>query len=350
MDLREIDQDELRRLDRLGGADRWVLSVYLGIDPPHAPDAHERQAELEARLTDAERRLRGEGVADAEPALEACLSRVREELGDVPPPDHTVRGVAVFCEDSGELRAFWIRRPPEYEAAAAFGRAPAVEPLMEALPGPRWAVGLVSRKHGRIFVGTDLALVEVGEVDDDVHRRHSKGGWAQARFQRGVEKETEDHVARVCDRLFALHGHRPVDRLAIGGPAEILPLVEAELHPYLRERLAGQVEIDVEHPAADRVLERIRPLIDEERARREREAIDRVREGLGTGSRSVAGLDAVLAALDEKRVGTLLVARGSFDGEFERAVEAARAQSAEIVVIEGEALDSLGEIAALLRF
>ena len=115
--------------------------------------------------------------------------------------------------------------------------------------------------------------------------------------------------ASACSRCTA---SRPVDRLVVGGPAEIWPLVDAKLHPYLRERLAGHVEIDVQHSSAEQVLEHVRSLMDEERARREREAIGRVMEGLGTGNKSVAGPDDVLAALDDRRVATLLDRQGLF--------------------------------------
>jgi peptide chain release factor subunit 1 len=351
MELHEASQEELRRLSRMGGAGRRVLSVYLRVDPPRASGPHVRRLELGARLSEAERRLRHEGgEAAAETALDSCLGRVRRELEDAPLPDHTTQAVAVFCEDSGELRAYALRHPPDFAVAAAFREAATVEPLVEALPGPRWAVALVSRKHGRIFAGTEAALAEVSDVDDEVHRWHAQGGWSQARFQRGIEKEARDHVGRVCERLFALHRSRPVDRLVVGGPAEIWPLIDARLHPYLRERLAGHAEIDVERSTPEQVLEHVGALMAEERARREREAIGQVMEGLGTGSRSVAGPDDVRAALDDRRVATLLVSKGSTEDRLERAVEDALAQSAEIVVVESEALDSLGEIAALLRY
>ncbi len=351
MELRDISQEELRRLARLGGAGRFVLSVYLSIDPPHAPDAHPRRTELGSRLNEAGRELRQRGIDGerAEEALEACLGRVRREL-EALPPDHTAQAVAVFCENSGELRAYWLRRRPDFAVAAAFSERPALEPLAEALPGPRWAVALVSRKHGRIFTGTEVALAEVSDVDDEVHRRHSQGGWSQARYQRGIEKEEKDHIGHVCQRLFALHRSRPIDRLAIGGPAEIWPLVDAELHPYLRERLAGHIEVDVDRPSAEQVLEHTGAVMAKDRARREHEAIGRVMEGLGTGDRSVAGPDEVLAALDDRRVATLLVSKGATEDRFEQAVENALAQSAEIVIVESEALDSLGNVAALLRY
>lgn len=352
MEPREVNREELRRLARMGGDGRRVLSVYLSIDPPHGPGLQLRRTELGSRLTEAERELRQHGVdgTQAEEALGSCLHRVRRELEDAPPPDHAVHAVAVFCEDAGELRAYWLRRPLDFGVAAAFREGPAVEPLVEALPGPRWAVALVSRRHGRIFAGTEVGLAEVSDVDDEVHRWHAQGGWSQARFQRGIEKEEKDHVTRVCDRLFALHRSRPIDRLVVGGPAELWPLVDAKLHPYLRERLAGHAEVDVEHSSAEQVLEHVHAVMAEERARREDEAIDRVMAGLGTGNKSVAGPDDVLAALDDRRVATLLISKGAPDDRFEQAVEAAQAQAAEIVVIESEALDSLGKIAALLRY
>lgn len=352
MELREVNQEELRLLARMSGAGRRVLSIYLSVDPPRASGPHVRQIELGSRLNEAEHRLRRHGIdgPQAEEALAACLDRVRQELENAPLPDHTVQAAAIFCEESGELRAYGLRRPPDFSVAAAFSERSALEPLVEALPGPRWAVVLVSRKHGRIFAGTEVALAEVSGVDDEVHRRHSQGGWSQARFQRGIEKEEKDHVGHVCERLFALHRSRPIDRLVVGGPAEIWPLVDAELHPYLRERLAGHVEVDVGHSSTEQVLEHVGDLMGEERARREREAIGHVMEGLGTGNKSVAGPDDVLAALDDRRVATLLVSKGSTEDRFEQAVGDALAQSAEIVVVESEALDSLGRIAALLRY
>jgi peptide chain release factor subunit 1 len=352
MELREASQEEMRRLAELGGADHLVLSAYLAIDPLQVPTAELRRGELGLRLDEAERQLREHGVdgPQAEEALGCCLSRVHRELDDAPPPGHDIQGVAVFCAHGGELRAYWLRREPGFTVAAAFGARPAIEPLVAALQGLRWAVALVSRKHGRIFTGSDLGLAEVSDIDDEVHRWHAQGGWSQSRYQRGIEKEEKDHVGRVCERLFALHRRRPVDRLIVGGPREIWPLVDAELHPYLGERLAGHVEVDVQRSSADQVLEHVKAVMDEERARCEREAVAQVMEGLGTGSKSVAGPDDVLAALEGDRVGTLLISKNAPAGRFEPAVEAAQRQSAEVVIVEGEGLDSLGKIAALLRY
>lgn len=351
MELLEVDQEALGRLNKMGGGDGRVLSIYLSLDPPQVPSPRARRVQLDSRLSEAEHQLKQE-VGDGQGAreLRACLDRVRDHLNNAVVTDHSVRAVALFCESSGELRAFGLRHPPDFVVAAAFRERPAIEPLVEALPGPSWGVALVSRKHGRLFRGLDDALTEVGDVDDDVHRQHSQGGWSQARFQRGINKELTDHVERVCDLLFAMHRRRPFDHLVVAGPAEMWPVVDAKLHPFLRERLAGHVAINVEHCSAEEVLEHVRGLMAKERERREREAIEHLQEGLGTGDEAVAGLTEVLSALNDRRVATLLVGRGPFDKQFEGTVEAAVAQSAEVLVIENGALERFGDIAALLRY
>jgi peptide chain release factor subunit 1 len=121
------------------------------------------------------------------------------------------------------------------------------------------------------------------------------------------------------------------------------------------------------------------PLEEDER-RRERAALDRLGEGLGGANRAEAGLDAVLGALNERRVGVLLYEDGfaapgvscpscgwlgvdtpscPLDGTatdrrdniVEEAVEAAVLQAAEPVAVRHhDDLRPHGSIAAMLRF
>ena len=118
--------------------------------------------------------------------------------------------------------------------------------------------------------------------------------------------------------------------------------------------------------------------------KREREALDRVQEGLSKGARAAAGLEDVLAALNERRVETLLLEPGyeaagctcpqcgwvgPVDGGScpadgtpvdcrnnvtESAVELAVVQNADVFVLRDDdhqrELQSHGQIAAVLRF
>lgn len=348
-ELLDANQEAVRRLADFGDGSP-VLSAYISLAGPEVRTPETLRLEIDSRLDEVERRLRATAEGSEAPELGACLEQAHRALENAPLDDHGLTALAVFCTPGSEPLLYGIRRPVEFTVATAFRPRPAIEPLLESLEGDSWAVALVSRKHGRIFRGNEAALIEVGDVDDDVHRWHSQGGWSQARYQRGVEKETRDHVDRVCELLFALHERRPIDHLAIGGPEEIWPLVEQRLHPYLRERLAGQLTIDVETATPELVLGRLAPLAEERRRAVERGAIEKLEAGLGTGDEAVAGMTEVLAALGDRRVGTLLITAGDPSVQVERAVEEAVAQSAEVLALEDDAMAAFGGIAALLRF
>ena len=61
---------------------------------------------------------------------------------------------------------------------------------------------------------------------------------------------------------------------------------ESKLHGYLAERLAGRIDVDVEHSSADQVLEAVQPLFDELEEEREAEALERLARPAGRRSGS----------------------------------------------------------------
>src|SRR3954470_2691819 len=167
----------------------------------------------------------------------------------------------------------------------------------------------------------------------------------------------------------------------VGGPQETITDFEGTLHPYLRERLAGRIDIDVENTSPEDVrrtaAERIAP-----RARQAHEqALERLAELFGSNGRAASGLADVLAAVHEQRVEVLLVDRGFTapgvccpqcgflggegfrecpadgtaverrDDVVEAAIERAITQSAAVHVLRDRPeLASHGHIAAILRF
>ena len=90
------------------------------------------------------------------------------------------------------------------------------------------------------------ACARWSSIVDDVHRWHDQGGWSQSRYQRGIQKETKDHLKHAGDELFKLFKRGLVQRLIIGTPEEMRGEVEHTLHSYLRERIAGWLDIDVQ--------------------------------------------------------------------------------------------------------
>jgi peptide subunit release factor 1 (eRF1) len=240
----------------------------------------------------------------------------------------------------------------------------------------RWCVLLVNRRNARFFVGDGTGFEETDRVEDDVHSQHDQGGWSQARYQRSVEKEKDDHLVRVADVAFSAYKQRGFDRLLVGAPDELVNELEHRLHPYLRERIAGRLHLDIDDSSVNDVKAAAAEAIEDWSRRCEREALDRLAEGVGRGGRGAAGLSDVLGALNEARVEVLLVADGfraegfrdpatgmlsaepGGDGErepcadiVEPAIEKAIEQSAKVIKVRHhEDLGPLGGIGAVLRY
>jgi len=296
---------------------------------------------------------------------------VREALsGDVAADG--ARAVAVFaCQPAGLLEVVSLRHP--LDSRVVLDRTAYVEPLVHEGAAERWCVLLANSRVARLFTGDGEKLVETDRIEDDVHSRHEKGGWSQGNYQRSVDKDKLDHLQHTADVAFELYKRQGFDRLLVGAPEELMPELEGRLHSYLRERLAGRLSCDVEHSSVEEVRACAGEPIAEHARRTEREALDRLTEGVGRGERGVGGLPRVLDALNEARVETLLIDRGFSVSGFqddagllyaaalpggqpvedvvEKAIEKAIEQSANVLGVRyHDDLGPLGKIGAILRY
>ena len=172
-----------------------------------------------------------------------------------------------------------LRLPRPLPNRVAIRRSPLIAPLARLERRGRWCVALVNRRDARIFRGSPDGLQRVEQIHDLVFGQHDQGGWSQARYQRGIEKEKDDHLRHTADALMEQFKRRPFERLIVGGPREVVADFESKLHGYLAERLAGRIDVDVEHSNADQVLEATRPRFEELEEQRESEALERLAEG-----------------------------------------------------------------------
>jgi peptide subunit release factor 1 (eRF1) len=376
MQVSAPDRDQLRRLAELRLDRPVVLSLYLNLDPSQFATPPARATSVRSLIDEAERRLREPGGLTHEDrvALQASLERATAFLQNDLPSDGA-HGLALFASEENDLfEALKLPRPVPNRVA--IGHSPLVGPLARLARRERWCVTLVNRRDARIFRGSPDGLREVQQIHDDVSGQHDQGGWSQARYQRGIEKEKDDHLKVTCDALLRHVKRQPFQRLIVGGPREVVTDFEAKLHHYLKDRLAGRIEVDVEHSNADQVLEAARPLIEKLEHAREREVLERL------GERGAAGLEDVLPPLNERRVEVLILdeqfggvtgvqclecgwlglegercpADGSklteLDDLTEAMIELSVQQSADLLAVRHEraALEAHGGAAALLRF
>jgi peptide chain release factor subunit 1 len=373
------DGDELRRLVEVRLDRPVVLSLYLNLDPADFATPPARATAVRSLLDDADRRVRDlrDLPHDDKMDLRASLERASEVLEGALPTEGA-QGLAVFSAQAAGLFET-LKLPRPVPNRVAIRRSPLIAPLARLANRERWCVALVSRRDARIFRGSQDGLREIEQIHDLVFGQHDRGGLSQARYQRGIEKEKDDHLKHTADALMKHFKRRPFERLIVGGPREVAVDFESKLHGYLTERLAGRIEVDVDSSSPEQVLAAAQPCFEELEEQREGEALER----LGEGGRAAVGLEEVLRALNERRVETLVIderfsAPGttcpvdgwlgppgetvcpldgtqleSVDDLAEAAVELTIQQSAEILPVrrKGDELEQrAGGIAALLRF
>ena len=373
------DRADLRRFAQIRLDRPVVLSLYLNLDPTEFATPPARATAVRSLLDEADRRVRDLNELPHYDRMElrANLKRASEVLeGEL--PTEGAHALAIFSAESADLFET-LKLPRPLPNRVAIRRSPLIAPLARLARRERWCVALVNRRDARIFRGSPDGLFEIERIHDLVFGQHDQGGWSQARFQRGIEKEKDDHLKHTAEALMKHFKRRPFERLIVGGPREVAADFESKLHGYLSERLAGRIDVDVEHSSADQVLEAVQPLFDELEEEREAEAFERI----GEAGRAAIGLEEVLRALNERRVETLVAdeqlsvpgtccpACGwlgpagesscpvdetqleALEDLTEEAVELTIQQSADILAVRrrrDELAERAGGVAALLRF
>src|SRR5919202_1312572 len=251
MQINELRDDRLRELTRIRPDGARVLSIFVNLDPGEFAAPPARATEISSGIDEARRRIRDSSDLshDGRKALDEDVERADAYLRDLSPKG--AHGLALFACGPADLFEA-IRLPRPVPTRAVVDDSPFIEPLVELLGASgNWMVALVNRQVGRMLRGDRDQLDELPVVEDEVHGQHSQGGWSQARYQRSVDEDVQDHLKNVADALFVHFKRRSFDRLLLGGPQETLAEFEGKLHQYLKERLAGRIDIDVENTSVD---------------------------------------------------------------------------------------------------
>ncbi|HEU4973803.1 MAG TPA: Vms1/Ankzf1 family peptidyl-tRNA hydrolase [Baekduia sp.] len=306
----DITTDRLRELAETRTTYGKVLSVFINLDPRSFAAPPARATEISSVIDEASRMIRDHAALTHEEraALERDVERVRDRLRNGTDTKGAL-GLAIFASEAAELfEVLKLPRPVEHKVAVS--DAPCVEPLARIGAGELWWLVLVDRRRARLLAGTVDGLVELWRQDDETKGQHDQGGWSQARYQRSVDKEAEDHLRAVDAELQRrLRGLR-IAGILLGGPSETTSQLEGMLHADVSRCVQGRFDVDVWNTSADEVRDAARAVLDELTARRDQELLERIDEGLGTNGRAAKGLGDVLRAVHERRIDTLVVQEG----------------------------------------
>jgi peptide chain release factor subunit 1 len=376
-----ISEDRIRALAGHRGS-CVVTSCYLDVDGRR----HLRHADYETQLEHLVREARDKAVGfgpQAVRSVAADLDHITSWVRGGFDRSH-VRGLAFFaCSADGFFEV--VESPLPVSNDIVINHTPHVRPLEAILQAyERFAVLLVDRQRARLFRFEVGELTEHTEVFDAVPRSadqagHPAQGSRASHVQRHSDEIAHRHLKHAAEVTFSELQQRPVDHVILGGPNEVVAVLEGLLHPWVRDRVADRLVIPVTAGPGE---VRIAALAVEAALTRRSEAalVEQLRNAIGTGGGGVAGLEATLAALVERRVDLLLVSDGYategwrcrscrylgprgrkcpvcansmdlVDDVVEEAVEEALANKCRVQIVRENAdLDVLGRIGAVLRF
>jgi peptide subunit release factor 1 (eRF1) len=376
-----ITREEIRELAEFQGdaADR-AISFYFQPVPP-SNRAHRDQAILVKDLV--HQAMREAEKNGRKGNARTDLQKILDLSGDW--QGSRTQAKAVFACGS---KSIWYQfdLPPQLAKTQLFvNRRFHLKELAVLLDQqPRLWIAFVDRHRARFF---DLHLDEVKEQESlfrPLPRRGRGDGFAgydAGHAERSVNDEVLHHFKSVAEWLKLALERRAFDRVVIGCQDAQWHDLEAQLHPYVKNRLLGHFAAELGSASERQVREQGERMIRESLALHRHEQLKEVLDQARSNGRGVTGLRRVLRALEMGEVQVLLMAENysghavectscghldahmvpycpvcgrstqELDDVCDAIVPAAIRRDVELVYVKDEPeFDRVGSIAALLRF
>ena len=304
-----ITQARLRALAAVHPEQGRVLSVFLNLDPTEFATPSARSSAITSVMTAAAHKVEAKDGSHARRAHGAARrrrTRPRRARCPTSPPTARARSPSTRAD-----------RPTCSRSSACAGRsrtrscstAPrsSSRSCCTAPTSSGWCCSPTAAPRGCSSARATRSRRPTGSsttCTPSTTRAAGRSSTTSARSRR----RSHDHLQHAAELAFDVYKKRGLDRVLVGAPDELLSEFKGKLHPYLRERIAGKISVDVENASLDDVCARGQAADRGARPRCEREALDRLAQGVGTGGRGAAGIAEVLDALNQARVETLLIA------------------------------------------
>jgi peptide chain release factor subunit 1 len=222
--------------------------------------------------------------------------------------DPAANGLALFACAGAELfEALQLEAPIE-QHWLFIGAVPHLYPLARLMNlYPRYAAVLMDTNRARIFVFSLATLEHSHQVAGEKTRRHSQGGWSQARYQRHIENFHLQHVKEVIDNLDALVRDEAIEHIVAAGSDEALALLRNNLPAHLADKLEATTKLELTASDAE-VLEATLDSFRDRDAETDVARVDELLNAWRSGGLGVAGPEATLRALEMGQVDELVIA------------------------------------------
>ncbi len=293
----------LRRLATLPPAgDAPYLTVTADLRPEgSAPDRRPGVGALERAI----RAATQEHPAHT-PARE-CLDRDAARIADAVKgaPSEMLGFFAVACGE-GVFESIFVPRP--LPTTVALGSTPRLLELARLAEDQRACAVLAAdgREASLVVVSASSPDALISVQANGYPRKQAQGGWSQQRYQARADERLEAFARVLAAELRRLVETKQADLVVIAADEPMRSTLHDELHPMVRQRLAGHQSAAHDH-SPQALAERAGPVICKAARKREAEQVAAVRENAGPGGRSVAGIEETLAALQTGQVMVLVM-------------------------------------------
>jgi peptide subunit release factor 1 (eRF1) len=288
-----------------------ITSFYLNVDATEYPSDELLRTSFDSLMHTAEEQRKDTEAAlshDATESLRGDLARIREWFDEGIDRTDT-KSVAIF---SCSARGYWelIQMPTATASRVSFAPRAHVGPVATFLSHTKPTAILVTNKErARIFTMKGGEVREWSDFTDFVPQRSAQGGWHQMIYQRKSDNWRKHHVDHAAELVLKLLQHYPFDWLILGNEVQTQADLDSTLHPYLKDRVIGRINVRIDAEAAE-IIEKAQEVREQAESQHIDSLIGQVQEFAGAGGRGSIGIRPTLDALNQQRIHILLVQEG----------------------------------------
>ena len=213
--------------------------------------------------------------------MERLTTYLDEEL------DPAAQGVVVIaCHHQGVFEPVPLDVP--VDSGFTVGPIPSLRQLVHAAEDyPPYAVLVADQRDAFLWLMEGQTWERGVQLEASGYpRKQQQGGWSQQRYQNRADERVEAFARTIAEETRrALGEGSGSDRLSHRRRrrADVSPLLNAEFHETVKQRILGQIHLPIEANITE-VAAAAEPLVEEAERRREMEAVQAVRDGVGAGA------------------------------------------------------------------
>src|SRR5215212_1155774 len=245
-------------------------------------------------------------------SLTAGMERLTSYLDDELDPAAT-GVVVVACDHQGIFEP--VPLDVSVDTGFTIGPVPSLRQIVRAVDDyPPYAILVADQRDAFLWLMEGQTWEHGVQLEASGYpRKQQQGGWSQQRYQNRADERVEAFARTIAEetrRAFEeVNAPAKYQYLIIAANEQMFTLLNAELHETLKERILGQITLPIEANISE-VTAAAQPLVEEAERKREMEAVQAVRDGVGVGGRGVAGAVDTITALETGQVMTLVINDG----------------------------------------